>query len=183
MNKRLVSVMTAVVAVAGLGVTLAAGMRSTAGRATGRDAAVQTQARDEPAPPLRGRTLDGDQFDLTTLRGEVVLVNVWASWCDPCRRELPMLADAQSRWSASGFRVVGIDMRDNAESARRLLADVGATGLTSVADQPGSLAVAWGVRGVPESFLVDRGGRVRWWTQGAVDAAWLEQRVPSLVAS
>jgi cytochrome c biogenesis protein CcmG, thiol:disulfide interchange protein DsbE len=182
-NKRLIGVVTVVLAVGGLGVLLAAGIHSPAGTASATGDAVQTQARDEPAPGLRGRTLDGAPFDLTTLRGTVVLVNVWASWCDPCRQELPALAAAQSRWSADGFRVIGIDMRDNAESAHRLLAEVGATALTSVADQPGSLAVAWGVRGVPETFLVDRTGRVRWWTAGTVDATWLEQRVPALLAS
>lgn len=177
MNKRLIGLVVAVLAVAALGITLAAGKTPAPGDVP------QTQARDEPVPGLSGRTLDGGHFDLAQLRGKVVLVNVWASWCDPCRQELPALAAAQSRWSPDGFRVVGIDMRDNDESAHRLLADVGATTLTSVADQPGSLAVAWGVHGVPESFLVDRTGRIRWWTQGAVDAAWLEQRVPSLLAS
>jgi cytochrome c biogenesis protein CcmG/thiol:disulfide interchange protein DsbE len=183
MNKRLIGVVAAVLAVAGLGVTLAAGVRSAAGQATTASDAVQSRPRDEPAPGLRGKTLDGTQFDLAALRGKVVLVNVWASWCDPCRQELPALAAAQSRWSVDGFRVVGIDMRDNAESAHRLLADVGATTLTSVADPPGTLAVAWGVRGVPESFLVDRTGRVRWWVQGALDTTWLGQRVPALLAS
>jgi len=181
-NKRLLGVATAVLVVTAVGVTLAAGMRSSAKSAAASDT-LQSQARDEPAPALRGTTLDGRRFDLASLRGQVVLVNVWASWCDPCRQELPALAAAQRRWSTAGFRVAGIDMRDNDESARKLLGQVGATGLTSVADPGGTLAVAWGVRGVPESFLVDRGGRVRWWTQGAVDAAWLEQRVPALLAS
>ncbi|MEV6842765.1 TlpA disulfide reductase family protein [Actinoplanes sp. NPDC051411] len=183
MNKRLIAGVTAVLAVAALGVVLTEGMRASARSASAAGDAVQAQVRDETAPELRGRTLDGPQFDLATLRGQVVLVNVWASWCDPCRQELPALAAAQSRWAADGFRVVGIDMRDNSESAHRLLADVGATSLTSVADPPGVLAVAWGARGVPESFLVDRTGRIRWWVQGALDEAWLEQRVPALLAS
>ncbi|MEU4244687.1 TlpA disulfide reductase family protein [Actinoplanes sp. NPDC026619] len=182
MNRRLIGVAVAVLAVVGLGVMLAAGVRTSPDSAAAADQ-TQTQPRDDPAPPLRGTTLDGTGFDLTALHGQVVLVNVWASWCDPCRQELPALAAAQRRWSADGFRVVGIDMRDNLESAHRLLTEVGASDLTSVADPQGTLAVAWGARGVPESFLVDRAGRVRWWTQGAVDAAWLEQRVPALLAS
>jgi cytochrome c biogenesis protein CcmG/thiol:disulfide interchange protein DsbE len=183
MNKRLIAVVSAVLAVAALGAVLITGVRSSARQANAAGDVVRAQARDDTAPGLRGRTLDGTPFDLATLRGRVVLVNVWASWCDPCRQELPALAAAQSRWSADGFRVVGIDMRDNSESAHRLLTDVGATGLTSVADPLGVLAVAWGARGVPESFLVDRTGRIRWWVQGALDEAWLEQRVPALLAS
>jgi cytochrome c biogenesis protein CcmG/thiol:disulfide interchange protein DsbE len=179
MSRRLIGVVVAVAALTILGITLGAGQAHQPADPPG----TQTQARDEPAPGLSGRTLSGGHFDLAALRGKVVLVNVWASWCDPCRQELPALAAAQTRWSAGGFRVAGIDMRDNDESAHRLLAEVGATGLTSVTDPQGTLAVAWGVRGVPESFLVDRTGRVRWWTAGAVDAAWLEQRVPALLAS
>jgi cytochrome c biogenesis protein CcmG/thiol:disulfide interchange protein DsbE len=166
--------------VVGLGITLAAGIRSASGDAdSGRGPA--TQVRSEPAPPLTGTTLTGAPFDLAALRGKVVLVNVWASWCDPCRTELPALAAAQRRWSADGFVVAGIDFRDNAESADGLLADLGVHGLQSVADPQGAAAVAWGVRGVPETFLVDRSGRVRLWAQGAVDAAWLERRVPPLL--
>jgi cytochrome c biogenesis protein CcmG/thiol:disulfide interchange protein DsbE len=183
MNRRVAGAALAVLAVAGLGITLAAGVRSPAGDANAVAAGPATQARHDPAPPLRGRTLDGATFDLFTLRGKVVLVNVWASWCDPCRQELPALAGAQRRWSGQGLVVAGIDMRDNAESAHRLLAELGVTNLTSVADPQGTTAVSWGARGVPETFLVDRSGQVRWWAQGAVDGAWLEERVPALLSS
>jgi cytochrome c biogenesis protein CcmG/thiol:disulfide interchange protein DsbE len=168
--------------VIGLGVTLAAGMRSASG-GSGSGAGPVTQVRSGPAPPLAGRTLTGARFDLAGLRGTVVLVNVWASWCDPCRTELPALAAAQRRWSADGLTVVGIDFRDNAESAEGLLSELGVGDIPSVADQQGANAVAWGVRGVPETFLVDRSGVVRVWAQGAVDSAWLEQRIPPLLSS
>ncbi|MCU7730286.1 TlpA family protein disulfide reductase [Actinoplanes sp. KI2] len=179
MNKRLIRLGLVLLAVAGLGVTLAAGLRSTGGR---RDI-PQAQPRDEPAPALRGTTLTGSSFDLARQHGKVVLVNVWASWCDPCRQELPALAAAQRQWAAQGFTVAGIDMRDNVESARRMLTEAGAQDLTSVTDPQGAAAVAWGARGVPESFLVDRSGRVRWWVQGEVDAGWLRQQVPELLGS
>jgi cytochrome c biogenesis protein CcmG/thiol:disulfide interchange protein DsbE len=181
MNRRMLAVAVAVLAVAGLGVVLAAGVRSAARGSGTAAASPPTQARRDPAPPLRGTTLDGATFDLTSLRGTVVLVNVWASWCDPCRQEIPALAAAQREWSARGFQVVGIDMRDNAESARGMLAELGAGDLTSVADPNGTSAVAWGARGVPESFLVDRSGVVRWWAQGALDPGWLAQHVPELL--
>jgi cytochrome c biogenesis protein CcmG/thiol:disulfide interchange protein DsbE len=178
MSRRLVLTVFAVVAVTVLGVVLAAGLRTREAPAAA-SAGPLSQVRDQPAPPLHGMTLDGSTFDLATLRGSVVLVNVWASWCSPCRQELPALAEAQHRWR--GFSVIGIDMRDNAESARGLLTELGVTQLRSLSDPAGTTAVTWGARGVPESFLVDREGRVRWWAQGAVDAAWLEQRVPPLV--
>jgi cytochrome c biogenesis protein CcmG/thiol:disulfide interchange protein DsbE len=168
--------------VLGLGVTLAAGMRTASDEQAEAGGPI-TRERSDPAPPLHGRTLTGAPFDLAALRGKAVLVNVWASWCDPCRTELPALAAAQQRWSADGLVVVGVDFRDNAESASGLLAELGVRDLPSVADPQGATAVAWGVRGVPETFLVDRSGLVRLWAQGAVDTAWLERRVPPLLRS
>ncbi|PRY20181.1 TlpA family protein disulfide reductase [Pseudosporangium ferrugineum] len=182
-RRRIAGAVLAVAAVTVLGVTLASGMQRASGDTTPAATGPVTQARTGAAPPLRGRTLTGARFDLTTLRGKVVLVNVWASWCDPCRQELPVLAGAQRRWSADGLEIAGIDIRDNAESAHRLLTELGVQDLRSVADPQGTAAVAWGARGVPETFVVDRAGQLRWWAQGAVDAAWLEQRIPPLLAA
>lgn len=162
---------------------LGAGVRYPAGDASGYGDGPATAAVSRPAPPLRGTTLAGGAFDLAEQRGHVVLVNVWASWCAPCRDELPALAAAQRRWAGQGLLVAGIDMRDNAESALRLLDELHVTGLTSVADPQGTTAVAWGARGVPETFVVDRGGTVRVWAQGGVDDGWLDRYVAPLLRS
>ncbi|MDG6110499.1 TlpA family protein disulfide reductase [Dactylosporangium aurantiacum] len=158
------------------GLVLAAGLRAPGDAASNAEPATVTLSR--PAPPLRGSTLDGGRFDLAEQRGRVVLVNVWASWCAPCRDELPAVATAQRRWSEQGLTVVGVDMRDGAEPARRLLDELGLGTLVTVTDPKGTTAVAWGVRGVPETFVVDRSGTVRVWAQGAVDMAWLEAQIP-----
>jgi cytochrome c biogenesis protein CcmG/thiol:disulfide interchange protein DsbE len=131
---------------------------------------------------LAGRTLAGDHFDLAGRRGQVTLVNVFASWCGPCRDELPLLVDAQRRWSAQGLRVVGLNVRDGPDAARALLQESGAASLTVVPDARGAVAVEWGVRGVPETFLVDRDGRIRQWAQGPITAEWLEKWLPPLLA-
>ncbi|MEU4214190.1 TlpA disulfide reductase family protein [Actinoplanes sp. NPDC026623] len=180
---RILTALLAAAAVVALGVTLASGVGQASGDPAPTAAGPLTQARTGAAPALTGTTLTGAPFDPAALRGKVVLVNVWASWCDPCRQELPVLAAAQRRWSDRGLKVVGIDIRDNAESARAVLADLGVRDLPSIADPQGTTAVAWGARGVPESFVVDRSGQVRWWAHGAVDAAWLEQRVGPLLSS
>lgn len=130
-----------------------------------------------PAPVLRGSDLTAAPFDLADLRGQVVLVTVWASWCAPCRQELPVLAAAAHDLAPRGLRVIGIDFRDRAGPARRLLRASGAQQLRCVRDPDGRLAVQWGVFGVPETFLVDRAGRVRARRVGAVDQAWLHTRV------
>lgn len=133
------------------------------------------------APPLAGKTLDGGHADLAALRGHVVLVTVWASWCAPCRDELPVLAAAQQAWSRKGLRVLGVSTRDTADDARQLLAQTHASGLTSVLDPSGRIAVTWGTRGVPETFVIDRDGVVRSRCLGALTPRWLADHVKPLV--
>jgi cytochrome c biogenesis protein CcmG/thiol:disulfide interchange protein DsbE len=130
-----------------------------------------------PAPVLSGPTLDGGHVDLAELRGSVVLVNVWASWCAPCREEMPLLAETARQWGPQGLRVIGIDVNDDGDDAREFLAGLGGVPFPSVADVDGRLAVEWGTTGVPETFVVDRDGTVVAKRFGAVTAAWLAEEV------
>jgi cytochrome c biogenesis protein CcmG/thiol:disulfide interchange protein DsbE len=138
---------------------------------------------DDAAPPLSGTTLAGGRFDLSNSRGQVVVVNVWASWCEPCRQELPQLIGIVRQWTGQSVRLVGLDVRDDERDARGLLAAVGAGDLTVVPDPHGTTAVGWGVSGVPETFIVDRKGRIRVHAQGAVTADWLRHQLERLATS
>lgn len=91
-------------------------------------------------------------------RGEVTLVNVWASWCVPCRSEHPLLMELAKR---EDIRIVGINYKDDAENARRFLITLGVPFTAVGSDVDGRTSVDWGVYGVPESFLVDGGGVIR----------------------
>jgi cytochrome c biogenesis protein CcmG/thiol:disulfide interchange protein DsbE len=133
------------------------------------------------APPLAGRTLAGGALDLAELRGSVVLVNAWAAWCVPCRKELPVLVAAQRRLGPHGLRWVGIDVRDGERQARELLASVGGDPAESVTDPQGRLADRWQVRGVPETFVVDPRGVVRARHVGAVTRDWIDAHVLPLL--
>ena len=102
-------------------------------------------------------------FDQAALQsGTVTLVNVWASWCPPCRAEHPTL---MSLADDPRFRLVGIDLKDTAENARRFLGTLGNPFAAIGADVSGRTAIDWGVVGPPETFLVGRDGTVlfRWW--------------------
>ncbi|MGY2065144.1 TlpA family protein disulfide reductase [Blastococcus sp. SYSU DS0619] len=130
-----------------------------------------------PAPALAGPTLDAGHVDLANLRGSVVLVNVWASWCAPCREEMPLLVETARQWGPQGLRIVGIDVNDDDTAARDFLAGIGGTTFPSVTDPDGRLSVEWGTTGVPETFVVDRDGTVVARRIGPVSAAWLAEEV------
>jgi len=126
-------------------------------------------------PPLQGRTLGLASDDL---KGEVALVNVFASWCGPCRVEHPLLMDL------AGKRVVkvhGINYKDKPEAAADWLARLGDPYTRTGADRDGRVSIDWGVYGVPETFVVDREGRIRYKHVGPLMPEDLEQKILPLI--
>lgn len=153
-------------------------LREPAAPAT-RAAAVAGPPVGETAPPLAGRTLSGEALQPPDLRARVVVVSVWAAWCGPCRRELPVLVAAVR--AHPGVRLIGIDTRDGERQARTLLARAGGDPAHSVVDPDGALAASWNVAGVPETFVVDARGIVRARHLGPVTGGWVDQAVGPLL--
>ncbi|MDP8931144.1 MAG: redoxin domain-containing protein [Actinomycetota bacterium] len=162
---------------------VAVGAAAVLGVGFGRDPSlVESVLLDRPAPPLAGRTLEGGVFDLDDHGGQVVVVNVWASWCTVCREEHPELEVAARRLAPHGVRFVGLNTQDSVEDARAFLEEMGGSSYPSVRDPDGRKALDWGVFGVPETFLVDQRGRVRAKTVGAVTQEWLVGSAARLLA-
>ena len=134
-----------------------------------------------PAPALQGPTLDGGSFDLADWRGQVVLVNVWASWCLPCQREQPLLVAAYTQLAPQGLQLVGINVRDEPEEARAFLQEYGQAPWPSVRDPDGRRAVDWGTFALPETYLVDRSGTIVAKAVGELDADWISDNVVPLL--
>ena len=111
-------------------------------------------------PGLPGLARDGKEvpgLDSAGFKGAVTLLNVWASWCVPCRDEAPLLM----RLAVDDrIRVVGINYKDQPENARRFLTRYGNPFIANGADGNGRAAIEWGVYGVPETFVVGRDGRI-----------------------
>lgn len=108
-------------------------------------------------PPLEGSNLPG--LDSATFKGKVTLVNVWASWCGPCRQEHPLLLGL----SQDGrFDVAGMNYKDKPENARRFIGELGNPYAAIGVDETGRTAINWGVYGVPETYVVDRAGKIRY---------------------
>lgn len=135
----------------------------------------------EPVPDRELPVLGGaGEGSIADYRGRWVLVNLWASWCAPCRQEAPELERFAHRQRKRGVSVLGINVQDNSEDALAFLRDfrLGYPQLRSVGDER---SAAFGSTGVPENFLVDPQGRLALIWRGPVDGEFLEERVLPIV--
>lgn len=133
---------------------------------------------DKPAPAIGLPLLHapGEKLALDSLRGQVWLLNVWASWCAPCIEELPVLT---ARAAQDGVPIYGLNYKDKDDAARRLLQRYGNPYRASAVDSDGRIGMDWGVYGVPETFVIDRAGRVRFRHPGPItDQIWRETVMP-----
>lgn len=161
---------------------LALGVIEVLGVGLGRDPTiVRSVLIGRPAPQLKGTSLSGEHIDIGAYQGKTVLVNVWASWCPPCREEHPILVATQRKYASHGLQVVGINMRDKPEAARRFLADTGGIAYPSVKDPEARIAVEWGTFAVPETYLVDGTGTILEKLIGPVTEKWIADRVVPMI--
>ncbi len=139
------------------------------GRTTGAaDELAEGKLVHAPAFTLDRLDREG-QLSVADLKGKAVVVNFWASWCVPCRDEAPVLQTTYERYRDQGLVVLGIDVNDFHQDARRFMKRYGLT-YPVVYDGKGSTVGKWGVRGFPETFFVDRTGKlVGERIEGAVD--------------
>ena len=109
-------------------------------------------------PPFSGRTLDGGPLTLANLRGRVVVLNFWATWCLECRPEMPVLERLHRRFGAQGLSIVGVNAREDRETVRRYARELGLS-FPLVLDPGGTVNGVYGVIGLPTTFVIARDGR------------------------
>ncbi len=166
---------TALYAAVTIGVVMIAFVAVLATRKSAIDQQARSPLLDKAAPALSGTAIDGQPFDLTSLHGRYVLVNFFASWCVPCQQEQPQLVTFANN-PAHDRTVVGVLYQDTSGAARGFLNSNGGD-WPALPDDQGQIALDWGVRGPPESYLVDPNGIVLAKFIGEVTATRLNQLV------
>ena len=150
---------------------------------TGEDGVVPVADR-QAAPPLSGTTLGGEPLDVTDLRGQVVVLNFWASWCAPCRAEAATLNEVAARTADDGVRFVGVNVKDEPGPARAFERNQEVT-YPSLHDQPGRLLLQFRTavpQTPPTTLVLDRQGRIAAFFAGQVRLSELLGPVEQIAA-
>lgn len=112
------------------------------------------------APDFRLPARDGGEVRLSDLRGQVVMINFWATWCGPCRQEMPLLEQIHAKYEPLGFTLLGVNVEPDSDEAQAWLTKVPVT-FPILFDRDNAVSASFGVEAMPSSVLIDREGRVR----------------------
>jgi thiol-disulfide isomerase/thioredoxin len=149
---------------------------------SGDDSIFGVAEMDRPLPRLVGETLDGDRLDAAAhADGEVLVINVWATTCGPCRQEQPQLVGLVERYGDRGVRFLGINYFDDRDAARAW-EDEFEVPYPSLFDPSGRTAAKLGYPALPDTYVVDRQGTIRWVVFGVTDGPQLAGLIDDVLA-
>jgi thiol-disulfide isomerase/thioredoxin len=139
----------------------------------------------EPAPNVKGVTLEGDELALSDLLGQVVIINTWASWCGPCQDEMPLLLDIEKNYQRDGVSLLGINVEDKPQDAKEFAAKFGIDFPSLVDADSKLLASLPGVppNALPSTLIIDRNGQIGARIVGPVKPGVIEESLDGWLAS
>ena len=120
---------------------------------------------DKPAPDFTLKSLSGKNLKLSELRGNVVMINFWASWCGPCRQEMPLLNALHNKYEPLGFTVLGVNVEENSSDARGFLGNT-PVDFPVLLDNTNKVSKMYNVVAMPTTVVVDRDGNMRYLHKG-----------------
>lgn len=141
-------------------------------------------AAKTPAPVLALKDLDGQLHDLASLKGKVVLVNFWATWCPPCRREMPSMDRLARKLAGTPFVVLAVDIGEDADTIHTFISQLDATpSFPILLDPHARIMQTWKISGLPTTYLIDSQGRIAYSAVGGreFDHPEIERQVRALL--
>jgi thiol-disulfide isomerase/thioredoxin len=132
------------------------------------------------APPLKLADADGRERSLADWRGKTIVLNFWATWCEPCRDEMPSLERLKVRMAGKPFDVVAVNVGESPERVARFTREVPVT-FPIIYDKDSSAAKSWKVRGYPTSYVIGPDGRIRYYFVGELD--WSSDEIVRVIES
>lgn len=130
----------------------------------------------QPAPDFVLRNLDGETVQLSALRGQVVWINFWATWCGPCKKELPIMQRIQDEKRSMGLQILALNLEESAESARAFFEDNGLS-MEVLLDRSASVYDQYRLQGLPDSIFIDRQGLIAAFQYGEIDDEKARERL------
>lgn len=140
---------------------LTLGMAASAADLPALSHSLTRQAAKEPAPALVLKDVDGQLHDLASLKGKVVLVNFWATWCPPCRREMPSMDRLARKLAGTSFTVLAVDIGEDADTVQAFVSRLDVPpSFPILLDPPARMMQTWKLPGLPTTYLIDPQGRI-----------------------
>jgi DsbE subfamily thiol:disulfide oxidoreductase len=169
-----------------LAAALALGCATAGGEGSGGSPTTSASSQvGAPLPALEVEAMSGKKIDLGAYRGKVLLLDVWASWCGPCKQELPVLNQLAGKLKSRGVEILAVSIDQDRANVLKFLRGYGKWSLTIAHDPAGSIAERLQPDKMPTSYIIDRAGIVRYVNAGFVpeDAPLLERRLLEVAAN
>lgn len=135
----------------------------------------------DPAPDFSLQTLDGETLKLSDMKGTAVVLNFWASWCGPCKDEMPALQSVARKYENQGVKVLAVNQQESPEVARQYLRENNLDFLVLL-DSRGRLSETYRVRGIPATFFIDKNGVLQYLSAGSLNESAFDRRIRDLIA-
>lgn len=126
---------------------------------------LQAATIEGPAPDFTLKSLSGENLKLSEMRGEVIMINFWASWCGPCRQEMPILEKIYQKYQPLGFTLLGVNVEEDINDAKNYLKDVQVS-FPILFDNTNKVSQLYEIIAMPSTILIDRDGNMRFLHQG-----------------
>jgi peroxiredoxin len=127
--------------------------------------ASPAELTESPAPDFTLKSNAGENLKLSEFRGDVVMINFWASWCGPCRQEMPLLDELYNNYKPLGFTILGVNVEEDSDKAKAVLKDI-PVNFPVLFDTQNTVSRLYNVVAMPSTVLVDREGKVRYLHKG-----------------